>query len=112
LGELNTKCFGVHSFVLRNKSIDTIEKSEAIAVGGEDFLNDLNGRVYNNYTIVVATSRQREDLRKTLKKQEILTVAEIKGLERETVILYELFRWVIVGILEISRNRHTIHYIN
>ena len=32
----------------------------------------------------------KENLRKIFKKQEILTISEIKGLERETVLLYNI----------------------
>jgi len=90
LGTLNTKCFGVHSFVLSNKSVDDNIDGETAFISDGDFLRNLDAHAYNNYTIVVANTKEREFLRQHLKKQEILTVAEIKGLERETVILYNL----------------------
>ncbi|MCL2062146.1 MAG: UvrD-helicase domain-containing protein [Firmicutes bacterium] len=90
LGKLNAKAFGVHSFVLKSKSVDANAQSEAVYVKGGAFLDKLNREPFNNYTVVTANTHEKEQLRKRLTKQEILTVAEIKGLERETVILYNI----------------------
>ena len=90
LGTLNAKCFGVHSFVLKSRSVDEQAQSVAVFVKGNGFLDALNKQAFNNYTVVVAGQKEKEKLRARLKKQEILTVAEIKGLERDTVILYDL----------------------
>jgi len=90
LGQLNAKCFGVHSFVLKSQSMDEQAHAAAVFVKGGGFLDKLNKQPFNNYTVVVANQKQKEALRTRLKKQEILTVAEIKGLERETIVLHDL----------------------
>lgn len=90
LGELNIARFGTHSFVLKGESVDYGMDTAAIIVKGRSFLEALAKRNLDGYTVVVSNVKEKEALRKILKKQEILTVSEIKGLERETVILYNL----------------------
>ena len=90
LSKINTQKFGVHSFVLKNISVESDAPTSAVKVSGKGFLEEVNKQNFNNYTVVVAGVKEKELLRKTMKKQEILTVAEIKGLEREVVIAYNL----------------------
>ena len=45
---------------------------------------------FSNLTIVVANSFKKEQLRLLLPKVEILTVSEIKGLERNTILLVDI----------------------
>ncbi|MCL2798371.1 MAG: AAA family ATPase [Firmicutes bacterium] len=90
LGKLSATRFGVHSFVLKIKPVDTAAASDAVYVRGSGFLDKLNASPYNHYTVVVSGVREKECLRQRLHRQEILTVSEIKGLERETVVLYNL----------------------
>ena len=108
LAQLNAQCFGVHNFVLKNKSMHDGAKSEVAFVNDKGFIDALGTNLYNNYTIVVAGQKEREQLRNTLKKQEILTVAEIKGLERETVVLYNLLssnqqQWQAFARMNVNR---------
>ncbi|MDR1093481.1 MAG: hypothetical protein LBL66_04960 [Clostridiales bacterium] len=109
LGKLNARAFGVHSFVLKSKSVDAEgARSAAVYVQGRNFLDSLNRQAFNNYTVVVAGQREKERLRARLKKQEILTVAEIKGLERDTVVLCDLLsanaaQWRSFGRAAIDR---------
>ena len=56
----------------------------------KDFLPALNKEAFNNYTIIVPTTQIKDFLRQTLTKQEILTVSQAKGLERDTVILFDI----------------------
>jgi len=90
LSMLNAKTFGVHSFVLSNKSVDDGTEAETVFINNDSFIGLLDKEAFNNYTIVTGTLAQKEALRAKLKKQEILSVAEIKGLERETVVLYNV----------------------
>ncbi|MFA6766681.1 MAG: UvrD-helicase domain-containing protein, partial [Clostridia bacterium] len=90
LGELNIKQFGTHSFVLKGKSMDAGLGAAAVYVKDKDFLQSVAKQKFDNFTVVTATQKQKEKLRSVLKKQEILTVSEIKGLERDTVILYNI----------------------
>jgi len=108
LGKLNAQCFGVHSFVLRAKAMDTYSQSDAVYVAGGNFLEKLNAQTFNNYTVVVASVEEKERLRKTLHRPEILTVSEIKGLERETVVLSDVLssninRWKAFERANINR---------
>jgi len=90
LASLNAKWFGTHSFVLTPKALDSYSKSEAVHIGSGEFLKELSKNAFNNYTIVVASQKEKEELRSRFPRPEILTVSEIKGLERDTIILHRL----------------------
>lgn len=90
LSEINIKAFGTHSFVLSGESIDQSASTTAIYTDDSKFFNDLKSQKFENFTILVGDYKQKEELRKLFKKQEILTISEIKGLERETVLLYNI----------------------
>lgn len=90
LGKLNVTKFGTHSFVLKGLSIDSDVKTSTIFVKDNDFMNAVAHQNFDNFTIIVSSTKEKEALRKKLKRQEILTVSEIKGLERNTVILYNI----------------------
>jgi len=95
LGRLNEQTFGVHNFVVKTKAVeDGSVMHDAVLLNskaeGQKFLDTLGSRAFNNYTIVVADNERKIALRERLKKQEILTVSEIKGLERECIILLDL----------------------
>jgi len=110
LSAINAKKFGVHSFVLRGVSVDSDVQTSAARVVGEHFLTRLNDKQFNNYTIVVSGVKEKELLRQFMKKQEILTVAEIKGLEREVVIVCNLLtdnldKWETLERMEVNRKQ-------
>ena len=90
LSELNIEQFGTHSFVIRGKSIDDEMQSRTLYVNDGNFINLLSGKAYQDVTIVVNSQEKKQELRKILKKQEILTVSEIKGLERNFIILLDV----------------------
>ena len=90
LSDINIKQFGTHSFVLSGESIDENTSTNAIYTSDKDFFDDLKNQKFENFTILVTDFRQKENLRKIFKKQEILTISEIKGLERETILLYNI----------------------
>lgn len=90
LGKINIAQFGTHSFVLKGESIDNEVSTSTIFINEKDFINAISTQKLDNYTVIVSNIKEKERLRTILKNQEILTVAEIKGLERDTVILYNV----------------------
>ena len=90
LGELNTERFGTHSFVVKGKSVDISAPSSCVFVNEGDILKKISDKKLDAFTVVVSSVKKKNELRKVLKNQEILTVSEIKGLERDTVLLYDV----------------------
>ena len=90
LGEMNIQRFGTHSFVLRGESVPSPLPSDAVFVRDKSFIYSLGEKKFENLTVVVSSQKKKEKLKKILGKTEILTVAEIKGLERNTVILADV----------------------
>jgi len=90
LSDLNAKWFGVHRFLLKNKPLDTYAKSEAAFVSDKNFVSALANEKSSSYTVVVATNKEKLVLREKLPKAEVLTVSDIKGLERDNIVLYNL----------------------
>lgn len=90
LGQINVGKFGTHSFVLKGECVDSDTQTSTVFIKDRDFIEQLSRQKYDNFTILVNSVKDKERLRKVLKKQEILTVSEIKGLERETVVLYNI----------------------
>lgn len=90
LAKINIQQFGTHSFVLSAKSIDNNEKTNAIYSEGNKLINILSNKKFEDYTLLVSDNNEKQKLRKLCKTQEILTISEIKGLERETVVLYNV----------------------
>lgn len=90
LSEINIKEFGTHSFVLSGDSVDENTLSNAVYTNDESFINQIKTQKKENFTIIVSDFEQKKRLREHFKKQEILTVSEIKGLERESVLLYNI----------------------
>ncbi|NCA91667.1 hypothetical protein EOM82_00215 [bacterium] len=122
LGEINTKYFGTHSFVIKGESIDSEVNTLAVYLNEKGFLEKLSGMGYENCTIIVADVKTKENLRTKLKSQEILTVSEIKGLERETVILLNVLsdnyeKWqqlnrILINRKEADENSVFRYYFN
>lgn len=90
LNEINIKQFGTHNFVMTGKSVDENTLTNAVYIQDKGFIESLKKQKFENFTILVADFEQKKSLRQIFKKQEILTIAEIKGLERETVLLYNI----------------------
>ena len=90
LSDLNRLTFGVHGFVLSAESVSAEEGSFAVAFRTSDFAKRIAKEKTDNFTIVVASGAEKEELRALLPHKEILTVSEIKGLERDTVVLYNV----------------------
>ena len=90
LNDINIKQFGTHNFVLTGKSVDENTLTNAIFISDKKFIDSLKVQKFENFTILVSDFEQKKALRQIFKKQEILTISEIKGLERETVLLYNV----------------------
>ena len=90
LGEMNIQRFGTHSFVLKGESVPSPLPSAAVFVRDKSFIHSLGEKRFENLTVVVGSQSKKEKLKKFLGKIEILTVAEAKGLERNTVILLDV----------------------
>lgn len=90
LSQINIAQFGTHSFVLSGESIDQSTATNAIYTADKTFVDSLKSQKFENFTILVTDFNQKEKLREKFKKQEILTISEIKGLERDTVLLYNI----------------------
>ena len=110
LGEMNVKRFGTHSFVLKGESIPSQLSSSAVFLKDKSFVYSLGEKKFENLTVVVGSQNKKEKLKKSLGKTEILTVAEAKGLERNTVILVDVLsdnaeKWRFLH--EMSLNRKT-----
>ena len=108
LGELNRRRFGVHSFVLRGESVHSSMPTAAVFVKENDFAQNLKDRRFENVTVIVASQKKKEQLRAILGKTEILTVAEAKGLERNTVVLLDVLsdnidKWNYLETMTLNR---------
>lgn len=90
LSKVNTAKFGVHNFVIEGKGMESGIDTDAVFVKDEAIIEDMAKQNYDSITIVVSGVKTKEKLRKILPNQEILTVSEIKGLERDIVVLYDI----------------------
>ncbi len=90
LSDLNVEQFGNHSFVIRGKSIESDLPTRTIYVNDGNLINRLENNAFSDVTIVVGNQDKKKQIRQLLPKQEILTVSEIKGLERNCIILLDI----------------------
>ncbi len=110
LSEINTKQFGTHSFVLTGKSVDADALTNVVYSTDESFTKKLKNQKFENFTILVNDLKQKQELREVFKKQEILTISEVKGLERDTVLLYNVLssnkdKWKILEEFSINHKQ-------
>lgn len=105
LGEINKLEFGTHNFVLKGESVDNGIKTTAVFVDGNNFVTQVANSKFDNFTFVVASDKEKRELQKVLKNQEVLTVSEIKGLERDTVVAYNLLSSNLDKWNLLSRNK-------
>lgn len=90
LGAINARQFGTHAFVLRGHSLPDEETTRAVYVQDRDWVQAMAACDAEDVTVIVPDRYTKDKLRAALPRQEILTVSEIKGLERDTVVLYHL----------------------
>lgn len=90
LTKVNREEFGTHNFIVEGESVDSGLDTTAIYLKAKDFATRVASSGYDNFTFVVSDSKEKESLKKIIKNQEVLTVSEIKGLERPTVVAYNI----------------------
>lgn len=110
LNELNISKFGTHNFVLKGQSVEEDAKTITVYFPENGFANSVRNEKLDNFTIVVSSVKRKDALRKILNKQEILTVSEIKGLERDTVVLFDVLsdnedKWSALERMQINRKK-------
>ena len=110
LSELNTKQFGTHSFVLSGKSVDEDALTNVVYTEDETFAQKLKNQKFENFTVLVNDLKQKKELQNVFKKQEILTISEVKGLERDTVLLYNILssnsdKWKILEEFNVNHKQ-------
>lgn len=108
LNEINKQEFGTHNFLLKGNSIDNGISSQAVFINDETFIKKIANNNFDNLTFVVDSMLKKQELQKLLKNQEVLTISEIKGLERNTVVAYNILssnseKW---KMLEINKVNH------
>ena len=110
LENINKQIFGTHNFVTNSLSIDTDSSAQTIYCCDKNIINEISKNKYDTFTIVVPTNSEKNNLHKVLKNQEILTISEIKGLERDVVILYNILsinkdKWLRLERLNINKKK-------
>lgn len=110
LGELNMSLFGTHNFVLRSRTVDSDVDTAAVYVHGGKLLELLNDQKLEGYTVIVNDFKRKAEIKKRFPGPEVLTVSEAKGLERDTVILYDVLtdsaqKWSRLERMKIDRKR-------
>lgn len=105
LSLINKQEFGTHNFVLKGQSVDNGISSTAVFVRENDFVKQVANNKFEDFTFVVSNVQQKKDLQKLIKNQEVLTVSEVKGLERTTVVTYNLLTSNIDKWKTLERNK-------
>ena len=110
LSKLNILEFGTHSFVLKNKSVDESEFATLTYLSDGAFLPKLSSQKFEDFTFLVSDFKQKQLLRQKFPRQEILTISEVKGLERETVVLVDLLssnksKWNQISRISLNRKK-------
>lgn len=110
LEQINIKTFGVHNFISQCKGVENDIKAEIVYCNSSAFVGELAKNKYDSFTVVVPTLEKKNKLRQILKNQEVLTVSEIKGLERDTVLLYNILsdndqKWTSLERMKVNRKQ-------
>lgn len=90
LSDMNSDYFGTHKFVLQSSGAENNTQTSAVNIKDADFTKRLAEGSFDLLTVVVNSQKKKQELRKIFKRQEILTVSEIKGLERPAVVLIDV----------------------
>lgn len=90
LSDINRETFGTHNFIVKGESVDSGLKTTAVYLKAKDFATRIARMGYDNFTFVVSSAKEKEELKKVISNQEVLTVSEIKGLERRTIVAYNV----------------------
>lgn len=110
LGQINIEQFGLHNFVIKNESVDEDDFTKLVCTFDRHFIDKLKNQKFENFTILVNSNEQKEEVKKIFKKQEVLTISEIKGLERDTVLLWNLIsnnsgKWKYLENLKLNHKK-------
>lgn len=108
LEKINTSVFGTHNFVTSGIGVETQAKTQTVFCNDKQTISDVAKNKFDTFTVVVSSEQKKQELRKILKNQEILTVAEIKGLERDSVVLHNLLsdnagKWQYLSTLLLNK---------
>ncbi len=90
LGEINKSEFGTHNFVIKGQAVESGIKTTALFVRDNNFARSISTSGFEDLTFVVNSKAEKQELQKIIKQQEVLTISEIKGLERNNIITYNL----------------------
>lgn len=90
LGDINKSEFGTHNFVVKGKCIESGINTTALFVRDGNFARQISTSRLEDITFVVSSKKEKAELKKVIKQQEVLTVSEIKGLERNNIVTFNL----------------------
>lgn len=110
LNEINKAEFGTHNFVLKGQSVDNGIKTTAVFIKDNDFAKQISNSNFDNFTFVVSSDKEKKELKKIIKNQEVLTISEIKGLERLTIVAYNLLssnidKWKALNLNKVNHKQ-------
>ncbi len=87
--DINKEILGNHSNILKNaKTVDIQESTYLFYTMHKEIFDKLNESEFNDYSIVVGTEEEKDNFLNL--GREVLTISEIKGLERGTIVLYNI----------------------
>lgn len=90
LGDINKAEFGTHNFVVKGKCIESGINTTALFVKDNNFAKQISTSGLEDITFVVSSKKEKAELKKIIKQQEVLTVSEIKGLERNNIVSFNI----------------------
>ena len=90
LSDINKAEFGTHNFVVKGKCIESGINTTALFVRDGNFARQLSTSGLEDITFVVSSKKEKTELKKIIKQQEVLTVSEIKGLERNNIVSFNI----------------------
>ena len=90
LGNINKAEFGTHNFVVKGKCVESGISTTALFVRDSNFAKQLSTSGLEDITFVVSSKKEKTELKKIIKQQEVLTVSEIKGLERNNIVSFNI----------------------
>lgn len=84
---------GVYKNTRDSEAVESKDSTYSFYSDSKNIIDKLTDSEFNNYSIVVATERQKQKLKDEVKyndKINVFTISEVKGLEFETVVLYNV----------------------
>lgn len=90
LSNINKSEFGTHNFVIQGKCIESGINSTTLFIRDTNFAKAISTSGFEDISFVVNSKKEKKELQKIIKQQEVLSVSEIKGLERNNIIAFNL----------------------